>query len=50
MSLHILDTDTLTLYQESHPRVYQHCAAQPPQDLAITVISVDNICAARSPS
>jgi tRNA(fMet)-specific endonuclease VapC len=41
MSLHILDTDMLTLFQEGHPAVCQHVQAHPPNELAITVLSVE---------
>lgn len=41
MSLHVLDTDILSLYQAGHATVCQHRAAHPPGALAITVISVE---------
>lgn len=41
MSLHVLDTDTLSLYQRGHPGVSQHVKAHPPVEVAITVISVE---------
>src|SRR5437868_14167282 len=41
MTPYVLDTDTLTLYQESHPRVVDHVSEQPPADIAITVLSVE---------
>ena len=41
MSLFILDTDILTLFQEGHPLVRQRVGAVPSQDLAITVLSVE---------
>ncbi len=41
MSLHILDTDILSLYQRGQPVVCQHVMAHPATDLAITVISVE---------
>jgi tRNA(fMet)-specific endonuclease VapC len=41
MSLHILATDTLTLFQDGHPTICQHATAQPPDELAITVLSVE---------
>jgi tRNA(fMet)-specific endonuclease VapC len=41
MSLFVLDTDTLTLFQAGDPLVRQQVAARPPQDLAITVLSVE---------
>jgi tRNA(fMet)-specific endonuclease VapC len=43
MSLYVLDTDILTLYRQAHPLVRQRVAAQPPDDLAITVISVEEM-------
>ena len=41
MTPYILDTDTLSLFQQGHPRVSQQCRGRPPADLAITVISVE---------
>jgi tRNA(fMet)-specific endonuclease VapC len=41
MSLHVLDTDTLSLLQEGHADVLARVAACPAEDLAITVISVE---------
>ena len=41
MSLHVLDTDILTLLQERHPRVQERVASCRPDELAITVISVE---------
>jgi tRNA(fMet)-specific endonuclease VapC len=41
MSLCVLDTDTLTLYQYGHPRIVQQVLAHPITELAITVISVE---------
>jgi tRNA(fMet)-specific endonuclease VapC len=41
MTLHVLDTDTLSLLQRGHPSVVQRCAAKPSGELAITVISVE---------
>lgn len=41
MSLYILDTDTLQLFQEGHPAVIRHVGGQPADELAITVITVD---------
>jgi tRNA(fMet)-specific endonuclease VapC len=41
MSLYILDTDTLTLFEEGHPGVLQRVAAHAPGELAITVLSVE---------
>ena len=41
MSLYVLDTDILSLFQRGHPVVCQHVAAHPLTDLTITVISVE---------
>jgi len=41
MRLHVLDTDTLSLLQERHAIVLARVAACPPDDLAITVVSVE---------
>jgi tRNA(fMet)-specific endonuclease VapC len=41
MSLFVLDTDVMMLYQHRHPVVSQHIAAHPPHELAITVITVE---------
>src|SRR5881628_2698290 len=41
MSLYVLDTDIMTLYQYGHPRVAQHVLARPVAQLAIAVISVE---------
>src|SRR5436190_11207195 len=41
MTPYILDTDTLSLLEQGHPRVSQQCQARPTSDLAITVISVE---------
>ena len=41
MSLYVLDTDILTLLQENHPAVVQQVATHRPDELAITVISVE---------
>src|SRR5262245_9221688 len=41
MSLYVLDSDILSLYRQSHPTVVQRVASQPPADVAITVISVE---------
>ncbi len=41
MSLYVLDTDILSLYQRGHPVVARHIALHPPSELAITVISVE---------
>jgi tRNA(fMet)-specific endonuclease VapC len=41
MSLYVLDTDILSLYQNNHPNVYPRVEAHHPQELAITVITVE---------
>ncbi len=41
MSLYVLDTDTLSLYERLHPSVCRHMATVPPNDRAITVITVE---------
>lgn len=41
MTPYVLDTDTLTLFQENHPAVIRHVANHPPADVAITVLSVE---------
>jgi tRNA(fMet)-specific endonuclease VapC len=41
MTPYVLDTDTLTLFQEHHPRVVHVVAQHPTADLAITVLSVE---------
>jgi tRNA(fMet)-specific endonuclease VapC len=41
MSLYVLDTDTLTLFEEGHPSVLQRVEAHSADDLAITVLSVE---------
>ncbi len=41
MSFYILDTDILTLLQDGDPTVRQHVASHPKQEVAITVISVE---------
>jgi len=41
MSLCVLDTDTLTLYYRGDPTVVQRVNAHPPNDLAISVMTVD---------
>jgi tRNA(fMet)-specific endonuclease VapC len=37
----VFDTDMLTLYEEGHLKVTDRVAAHPPQDLATTVITVE---------
>ena len=41
MSLFVLDTDMLSHLQRGHPRVAAQCAARRPDELAITVISLE---------
>ena len=41
MISHLLDTDTLTLFQHGHPKVSARCAVAPPGTLAITIISME---------
>jgi tRNA(fMet)-specific endonuclease VapC len=41
MSLFVLDTDIVSLPQRGHPRVVSRCAARRPDELAITVISLE---------
>ena len=38
--MNVLDTDSLSLWQRGHPALSRRIAAQPPADLAITVITV----------
>ncbi len=41
MSLYVLDTDILSLYQLGHPVVVDRVAAHSAEDLAVTIITVD---------
>lgn len=41
MKLFILDTDTLTLHQKGHPAVGDNIALHDPDDLAVSVITVE---------
>ncbi|MEH2276029.1 MAG: type II toxin-antitoxin system VapC family toxin [Nostoc sp.] len=41
MSLWILDTDCVSLFQEQHPILTQHINAVNPEDIAITIITVE---------
>lgn len=43
MSLYVLDTNMLTLYQAGHPVVVRRVQQCPPQQLAVAVISVDEL-------
>lgn len=41
MISHVLDTDTLTLFQHGHPSVSPRCAAMPAGSLAVSVLSIE---------
>jgi tRNA(fMet)-specific endonuclease VapC len=41
MSLYVLDTDILTLLQAGHAAVLLNVSAQPPQNVAITILSAE---------
>jgi tRNA(fMet)-specific endonuclease VapC len=41
MSLYILETDTLQLFQDGHPSIVAHLQAIAPDDRAISVITVE---------
>jgi tRNA(fMet)-specific endonuclease VapC len=41
MSLYVLDTDMLTLLEDGHPAVSRRFLEQRPEDLAITVLTVE---------
>ncbi len=41
MSLYVLDTDILTLYQQGHRSVVRHVHEHPFPELATTIISVE---------
>jgi tRNA(fMet)-specific endonuclease VapC len=41
MSLHVLDTDILTLLEEGHPAVAARFLQHPPEEVAMTVLSVE---------
>lgn len=41
MSVYVLDTDTLTLFEEGHPAVLGRVETHSTSDLAITVLSVE---------
>jgi tRNA(fMet)-specific endonuclease VapC len=43
MSLYVLDTDTLSLWQLKDPVVCQRVKAHPPKDVMITVISIEEM-------
>jgi tRNA(fMet)-specific endonuclease VapC len=41
MNIYVLDTDTLTLFEEGHPLVTQRFNAQAPDSVAVTVLTVE---------
>lgn len=41
MNLYILDTDTLQLFEDKHPHVVAHVQMIAPENLAVSVISVE---------
>lgn len=41
MSLFVLDTDILTLFERGHTTVAAHVAAHPPAEIAISVVTVE---------
>jgi tRNA(fMet)-specific endonuclease VapC len=41
MNLYVLDTDTLTLFQQGHPKVREHAGAVPAAEIAVSVLSVE---------
>lgn len=41
MTLYVLDTDHISLYQRSHPAVVSRMQATDPQELAVTIITVE---------
>jgi tRNA(fMet)-specific endonuclease VapC len=41
MTLYVLDTDTVQLFQDEHPRVIARVQAVVPADLAISVVTVE---------
>jgi tRNA(fMet)-specific endonuclease VapC len=41
MSLYVLDTDTLTLLEDGHPAVSQRFFREPVENVAVTVLSVE---------
>lgn len=43
MSLYILDSDHLSLYQRGHQPLAPHLASIPPERIAITIISVEEL-------
>jgi hypothetical protein len=45
MSLYILDSDHLSLYQRGHKTLYPYLSSIPPEQMAITIISVEELLA-----
>src|SRR5262245_43295856 len=43
MSLYVLDTDTVSLYQAGHAGVVQRVMLHSPQDLAVAVLTVEEL-------
>lgn len=43
MSLFILDSDHLSLYQRGHEPIQQYLLSTPPENIAITIISVEEL-------
>jgi tRNA(fMet)-specific endonuclease VapC len=43
MSLYILDSDHLSLYQRGHESLWMYLAIIPPEQIAITIISVEEL-------
>jgi tRNA(fMet)-specific endonuclease VapC len=41
MTRYVLDTDMLTLVEEGHPAVSRRFLQEPPEDVAVTVLSVE---------
>jgi tRNA(fMet)-specific endonuclease VapC len=41
MTPYVLDTDTLTLFQENHPVVVRQVVQHPRAELAVTILSVE---------
>jgi hypothetical protein len=48
MSLYVLDTDHVTLFQRAHAVVVQRVAAVEPEALAVTVVTVEGILVTRN--
>ena len=40
MSLYVLDTDSLSLFERRHPLLTAKIESTPPEDLAVTIITV----------